>query len=191
MGNGTGQEIRRSIQVIDPALLGERISDGDFEDESSWTVYNAGYDILTSIEFTGEGLHFSNEGLGVETNVVIWQAIEVEGGKEYVFSADVESGGGLDQSWLEFHLSDREPEEGDDYSANNLYSINTWAGCGEESFSGNIVEIGCAGNGEEDGTIVFETGGTHYFVIKVGSWEGTLGEGITISNVSLMPADEL
>ncbi len=190
-GEGTGQEIRREIRVIDPTLLGERIEDNNLQDEEAWTVYNGGNELLTQSTFTEEGLVLSNGDEDVESNVVIWQAFEVEGGKEYVFSAEV-SGGGMHQSWLEFHLSDQEPEDGDDYSANNLYSMNTWAECGEDPFSGNIVEIGCAGDGESDGTIVFETGGTHYLVIKSGSWQGNLGpDGITISAISLMPADEL
>lgn len=190
-GQGTGQEIRREIEVIDPSLQGERVNDGNFEDEDAWTVYSAGYDILTDVEFANGTLVFSNGVEIVDTNIVIWQAIEVEAGKEYVFSADVR-GGGMHQAWLEFHLSDEEPEEGDDYGANNLFSMNTWAECGAEPFDGNIVEIGCAGDGESDGIVTFETGGTHYLVIKAGSWEGTLGaEGIAISNVSLMPADEV
>ncbi len=190
-GEGTGQEIRREIRVIDPSLLGQRFVDTHFEDEEAWTVYNGGDDILTSHEFREDGLFLFNEGETVDSNVVIWKEFEVEGGQEYLFSAEVSSRGNMHQAWMEFHMSDQRPEDGNDYGANNLYSINTWAGCGEDPFEGNIVEVGCSGGGEEDGTIEFEVGGTYYLVIKAGSWEGSLGEGITISNVSLMPTDEL
>lgn len=81
--------------------------------------------MLAGSEFTEERLVLSIGEDDVESNVVIWQAFEVEGGKECVFSAEV-SGGVMHQSWLEFHLSEQEPEDGDDYSANNLYSMNTW-----------------------------------------------------------------
>lgn len=187
-GDGSGGEIRKTVQIIDPALQGERLEDGNFENEEAWNIEEAGYDILTDVEFTEEGLNVSNEGGGISTNVVIWQEIEVEAGKEYFFTADV-SGGGMHQAWVEFHFSNEKPE-GDDYAANNLWSLNTWGECGEENFEGNIVELSCSGNGDTDGILTFEEGGTAYFVIKAGSYEGTMGpDGVTISNASLMPID--
>lgn len=187
-GDNSGGEIIKDVQIIDPALLGERITDGTFQDESAWTVQEAGYDILTDVEFTAEGLHFSNEGGGVDTNVTVWQEIQVEAGKEYVFTSHV-SGGGFDQAWLEIHLSNEQPSGGD-YGVNNMWSINFWANCGIEPFEGDLVDISCSGNGGNENTYTFEEGGTAYIVIKAGSWQGAI-EGATVSEVSLMPIDEV
>ncbi|KEO74292.1 PKD domain-containing protein [Anditalea andensis] len=190
MGNGTGNEIVREVSVIDRSLLGERIQDGNFENPENWNVYAGGSVEVTQHAFENGQLILSN-GEEVESNVVVWQAIEVQANTDYVFSAQI-SGGGMHQSWVEFLFGDDEPEEDDDYSDNNQFSMNTWAECGIDPFEGNIVEIHCAGDGETDGIVNFEEGGTKYFAIKAGSWEGTLGpNGVTISNVSLIPADEL
>ncbi|MDT0677581.1 PKD domain-containing protein [Autumnicola musiva] len=189
-GDGNGGEVRRMVEIIDPALQGERIEDGNFQDPNAWNVQEAGYEILTDVSFTEAGLHLSNEGEGVTTNVVVWQEIQVEAGKEYHFSADV-AGGGMNQAWLEFHFSNEEPE-GDDYAENNLWSLNAYAECGIDPFEGDIVDLSCSGDGAADGIFTFEEGGTAYIVIKSGSYEGYLGpEGITISNVSLMPVDDM
>lgn len=189
-GKGTGNEIVREIAVIDQSLLGERIQDGNFENLENWTVFAGGSEEVTHHAFENGQLILSN-GEEVESNVVVWQAIEVQANTDYVFSAQV-SGGGMHQSWVEFLFGDDEPEDDDDYSDNNQFSINTWAECGEEPFSGNIVEISCSGSGEADGIVSFNEGGTKYFAIKAGSWQGTLGpNGAAISNISLIPADEL
>ncbi len=187
-GDNSGGETQKTVQIIDPALLGERITDGTFQDETAWTVQEAGYDLLTDVEFTAEGLHLSNAGGGVDTNVTVWQEIQVEAGKEYVFTSHVQ-GGGFDQAWLEIHLSNEKPD-GNDYGVNSMWSLNTWAECGIEPFEGDLVNISCAGNGGNENTYTFEEGGTAYIVIKAGSWQGAI-EGVTISEVSLMPIDEV
>jgi len=190
MGNGTGNEIVREVTVIDRTLLGERIQDGNFENPDAWTIYEGGFEELTDHVFSNGSLILSNEE-GSEANVVIWQAIEVQANTDYVFSAHV-SGGGMDAAWVEFLFGDSEPENDDDYSDNSQFSLNAWAGCGIDPFEGNIAALSCAGDGGEDGIISFDSGGTKYFAIKAGAWEGTLGpNGVTISNVSLIPADEL
>lgn len=190
-GDGTGGEIRKTVEIIDPALQGERIEDGNFQNPNVWNVGLAGDDYaLSTVEFTEEGINISNEGEAALTNVVVWQEIQIEAGKQYQFSADVK-GGGFNAAWLEFHFSNVKPE-GDDYAENNLWSINAWGGCGMEPFEGNILDISCAGDGSSDGIFTFEKGGTAYFVMKSGSWEGTLGpDGVTISNVSIMPVDDI
>lgn len=189
-GEGSGGEVRKGVEIIDPALQGERIASGDFQDPEAWNVSEAGYDIMTDAEFTENGLNLSNIGEGVTTNVVVWQEIQVEAGQQYYFTANVK-GGGMNQAWLEVHLSNEAPE-GDDYAENNLWSLNTWAECGVEPFDGDIVQLSCNGNGEADGLYTFEQGGTAYVVLKSGSWEGTLGpDGITVSDISLMPVDDL
>ncbi len=189
-GDDTGGEISKEIEIIDPALQGERIEDGNFQNEDAWNVGEAGYDILSDVEFTEDGLNISNGNETIESNVVVWQEFEVEAGKEYYFTAQVE-GGGMDQAWLEFHFSNT-PPDGGDYAENNLWSLNTWAECGIEPFEGDITELSCNGNGGEDGTFTFEEGGTAYIVIKSGSWQGTLGpDGVTISDLSLLKVEEL
>ena len=190
-GDGNGGEIRKIVEIVDPALQGERIEDGNFQNPDAWNVGPAGDDYaMSTVEFTEEGLNISNEGEAALTNVVVWQEIQVEAGKEYYFNADVKGGGFLN-SWVEFHFSNEKPD-GDDYAENNLWSVNAWGGCGIEPFDGSILDISCAGDGGPEGIFTFEEGGTAYFVIKSGSWEGTLGpDGVTISDVTLIAVEDM
>ena len=190
-GDGTGGEIRKTVEIVDPALQGERIEDGNFQNPDAWNVGPAGDDYeMSTVEFTDEGLLISNEGEAALTNVVVWQEIQVEAGKEYYFNADVQGGGFLN-SWVEFHFSNQKPE-GDDYAENYLWSVNAWGGCGIEPFDGSILDVSCAGEGGTDGLLTFEEGGTAYFVIKSGSWEGTLGpDGLLISDITLIAVEDM
>lgn len=180
------------VEIIDPyRLRGERIVDGNFQDENAWNVGEAGASNyqLSNVAFTEEGLNISNTGDKAFTNVVVWQEIEVEPGEQYFFTAQVE-GGGMKNAWLEFHFSGVKPD-GSDYAENNLWSLNTWADCGIEPFEGDITQLSCHGEGSISGIVTFEDS-ISYIVIKSGSYEGTLGpEGITISDLSLINVEDL
>lgn len=165
------------------------ISGGDMEDQSAWTIYATDMS-ETSVEFTDGQLIFSNTE-NSQTNILVWQAVEVEAG-DYVFSADI-SGAGATQSWLEVYFGTTEPVEKSDYTENLYTGLNTWDGCGTSEFNENLAVLGCKlidgtpapGNGQ-NGAVTFTEAGTIYFVLKAGSWDGHLGEGgIAVDNVVL------
>lgn len=189
----TSQEITvEELEEEDPNL----IAGGNMEDPTAWTITKANYDDITTTEFVDGQLVFSNDE-NSETHVTVWQEIEVEAG-DYVFSADVSgSAEGALNSWLQIHFSDIVPEEGVDYNFGQFTGINTWDGCLNEEFSGNLAVLGCklvAGepaplNGK-DGAITFEEAGTIYVALKVGSLEGYLGEGgIAVDNITLLKTE--
>lgn len=149
---------------------------------SDWTVLNTGGN-QTTVTFSNGKANFSNTG---DSNGAIYQAVQVQAGVKYYFSADVE-GSGATNSWFEIYLGTTAPAQGSDYTDNKYVSLNTWSGCGTSAFSGNLDDIGCSGNGTGAGGIVtFSTSGTLYVVIKAGSSGGTLGTGgVTLSSIDL------
>ena len=151
---------------------------------SSWTTLNTG-GTATTFTFTSAGLVASNSGSSANTNGAVYQAIQVQAGHTYKFSATV-SGSGIVQSWVEFYIGATAPTQGSDYGDTKLYSLNWWSGCGINAYSGDIVKIGCSGSGSTSGTVTFAHSGTYYVVIKAGSAGGTLGSGgVTISDILL------
>lgn len=149
---------------------------------SSWTTLNVG-GAQTTFTWTASGLVLSNTG---NTNGAVYQAIQVQAGVTYTFSAIV-SGSGMTNSWVEFYIGANAPTQGSDYtySQDKIYSLNTWSGCGGSSFNGNVATVGCNGSGPTSGKITFPTSGTYYVVIKGGSSGGTLGSGVTVADIAL------
>lgn len=115
----------------------------------------------------------------------IYQAIEVQAGKTYKFAASV-SGAGATDVWFEVYFGSFAPSEGVDYSdGGNKIGLNTWAGCGNSAFNGNLADIGCSGDlAGQGGEITFAQSGTVYLVIKTGGADLGAG-GIAIDNVEL------
>ncbi len=179
------------VPQSDEAEGADLIDGGDMEDESKWNIFGAGI-ALTTTEFADGALKLNNGTGTAQTNVIIWQAVDVQAGK-YRFSADVK-GSGAANSWLEVYFGSSAPVDGSDYSENLYTGLNTWDGCGASAFDGNLSVLGCKliegapapGNGK-NGEITFDSAGTIYVVFKVGSWDGSLGEqGITIDNIRLV-----
>ena len=176
-------------QVVSVASddLGNTVIQGgtlDVASASSWMTLNTG-DPQTTFTFTSDGLVLSNTG---NTTGGVYQAIQVQSGVSYKFSANV-SGSGITDSWVEFYIGATVPAQGSDYTDNKIYSLNWWSGCGLTPFDGNIVSIGCSGSGPTSGPnagiITFPTTGTYYVVIKAGSSGGTLGSGVTVADIAL------
>lgn len=170
---------------------GNLIAGGDMENEDIWTFYNGGFNEVTHYEFANGALTFTNGTGEAQSNILVWQAIEVEGGKEYKFSSRVSSATGGANAWIQVYFGTEVPEDGDDYTDNSYTGIVTYSGCGKEPFDGDIADLGChdsPGTGA-GGAVMFDEGGTVYFVIKSGSYDGNLGSGFTVHNVSLTPAE--
>ena len=182
VGRGGYDTASQVVSVAGDDLGNTVIAGGtlDVASSSNWTVLNTG-GAQTTFTFTSSGLVLSNSG---NTNGGVYQAIQVQSGVNYKFSANV-SGGGITDSWVEFYIGATVPTQGSDYSDNKIYSLNWWAGCGRTAFNGNVVSIGCSGSGPSSGTITFPTSGTYYVVIKAGSSGGTLGSGVTVADIAL------
>ncbi|WP_143307080.1 PKD domain-containing protein [Chitinophaga vietnamensis] len=148
-----------------------------------WTVLNTG-GTQTSINFTAAGLVFSNTG---NSNGAIFQGVKVNPAKDYILSMQVQ-GSGATNSWFEVYVGTDAPVQGKDYSGNKFISLNTWAGCGNAPFNGDLAAIGCSGSGTgAGGKLHFTSNNTVYILIKAGSSGGTLGNGgITVANVKLL-----
>lgn len=164
------------------------VTGGDMTSDEFWTVFNPGTGTQATTEFTESGLKFSNSTTE-DTHVAVWQAVEVEAGQKYKFSAHV-TGSGAANTWFEIYFGETEPVEGTDYTVGGYTGLNTWAGCGVEPFEDDLATIGCndaPGTGTQ-GLATFDESGTIYLVIKAGSnGGGSFGtDGITISDVELV-----
>jgi PKD repeat protein len=182
-GHGGYDSVTQIVQVDSNAPQVNVLVNPSLTTDSGWTVLNVG-GTQTTIAFTPQGLNLSNAP-GSSTNGGVYQAVQVKAGVVYTFSATVMTPGSSG-TWVEFYFGTTTPTQGSDYTNNKLWSLNTFAGCGSGPESGNIVQLNCAGSGASTGQITFLQNETIYFVIKAGSYQGTLGAGgVTVSNVVL------
>ena len=182
-GHGGYDSVAQIVQVDSNAPQVNVLVNPGLTTDSGWTVLNVG-GAQTTIAFTPQGLNLSNAP-GSSTNGGVYQAVQVKGGVVYTFSATVTTPGSSG-TWVEFYFGTTTPTQGSDYTDNKLWSLNTFSGCGTGPETGNIVQLNCAGSGATTGQITFPQDETIYFVIKAGSYQGTLGTGgVTVSDVVL------
>ncbi|WP_268125322.1 hypothetical protein [Roseivirga pacifica] len=145
-----------------------------------WTVFTISGGV--NIDLTDGKMVASGGGWG---HAGLYQAIDVEAGKTYKFGASV-AGNGATEVWLETFFGSFAPSDGNDYSdGGNKIGLNTWNGCGNAPFSGNLAQIGCSGDlVGQNGEITFDQSGTVYLVMKIGGADLGVG-GISIDNVEL------
>jgi hypothetical protein len=146
----------------------EMLLNSGFDDDSGWTVYYVGATDTTYYEFgyTGDGpangsgpcLRVWTEA-GSYSNILFWQAVTLEAGKEYQVSGafcDI-TDGGVQNFWCEFNISAEAPVEGVDWTppagANTdiFLAFNTWtdATCGPET-DGTFEDDACVRTEDED-----------------------------------------
>lgn len=169
------------VASSDP-VAGNLVEGGKFNegDDSKWTFHQISDGV--SFEMVNGKMVATGGNWG---HAAIYQPIEVVANKKYTFSMVV-SGSGATDTWFEVYFGTVAPVAGSDYSSGGTQiGLNTWAGCGNSAFNGNIAEIGCAGAlvGKR-GEVTFTESGTIYLFIKTGgSYLGTTG--IVIDNVEL------
>ncbi len=172
-----------TIATSDPAR-GNLVKGGKFEtaaDEAFWTRLTIS---APAVVWTRANGKMTATG-GSFGHSAIYQAIQVEANKDYRFAMTV-SGSGATDTWFEVYFGTAVPVQNSDYSSGGIaIALNTWTGCGNTSFNGNIATIGCAGAlVGKGGKIRFAQSGTVYLLIKTGG--ANLGTtGISIDNVEL------
>lgn len=170
------------VETSDP-VAGNIVRGGKFQDatdHSEWTVLN--------ISESGATWTFNDGSATVSASGYnqqgMYQAIDVVANKEYNMNMLV-SGESNDETWFEVFASTIEPTQNQDYGNNIVMGLNTWDGCGTGSFNGLLSDEGCVNNSYTESinnTVVFDTSGTIYLVIKCG---GNQTAGITITNVEM------
>jgi hypothetical protein len=172
-----------NVATSDPAK-GNLVQGGKFEttdDEAKWTRLIISQPAVTWTRANGK---MTATG-GNWGHSAIYQAITVEANKDYRFAMQV-SGSGATDTWFEVYFGTAAPVQNVDYTSGGIrISLNTWSGCGNTTFNGNIATIGCAGSlVGQNGKIRFTQAGTVYLLIKTGG--ANLGTtGISIDNVEL------
>ncbi|MEC7262184.1 MAG: hypothetical protein VXW38_00500, partial [Bacteroidota bacterium] len=129
------------VEVSDPNA-GNLVLGGKFEtdeDIAEWTIL--------SISASGASWTFDSGAATITASdwnqQGIFQAIDVQGGKNYAIDMNVRGDGSVD-TWFEVYLSTTAPTQGNDYSADGTrIGLNTWAGCGNTPFSGKLSQLTC------------------------------------------------
>ena len=172
-----------NVATSDP-VAGNLVEGGKFEspaDDAKWTRVTISAPAVTWTMANGK----MTAAGGDWGHSAIYQAIEVQADKDYRFSMLV-SGSGATDTWFEVYFGTTAPAPNSDYSSGGIQiAMNTWAGCGNSAFIGNINAIGCDGALKgKNGVVRFAQSGTIYLFIKTGG--ANLGtSGITIDNVEL------
>jgi hypothetical protein len=179
---GTNSVSEQSFVVTTFALEDNVVASPNFEDPADWTVLNISNNNAVvwtfntgSATVSGGDTAYSGKG--------IYQVIEAEAG-QYLLDMHVEGPGSAD-TWFEVFVSPVAPVQGSDYNAGGAganIALNTWAGCGNAPFNGQLATISCAGSGA---VLEIEETGPVYLVIKSGSGQNNGINSITVSNVSL------
>lgn len=185
---GKGGSTFTSDQTITVATSdltkGNLVQGGKFEtadDEAKWTRITISAPAVTWTRTAGKMVAMGGSG----GHSAIYQAIAVEANKDYRFGMQV-SGSGATDTWFEVYFGTAAPVDNADYTNGGIQiALNTWAGCGNSTFNGNIATIGCGGSlVGKNGVVRFATAGTVYLLIKTGG--ANLGTtGISIDNVEL------
>jgi hypothetical protein len=172
-----------NVATSDP-VAGNLVQGGKFEsaaDDAKWTRVNISAPAVTWTLANGK----MTAAGGSWGHSAIYQAIQVQANKDYRFSMLV-SGSGATDTWFEVYFGTTAPAPASDYSSGGIQlALNTWAGCGNSAFNGNLNAIGCEGALKgKNGVVRFAQAGTIYLFIKTGG--ANLGaSGISIDNVEL------
>lgn len=177
---GTNSVTEQNI-IVDHVALGPNIlSSPNFETPSDWTILNISNNNAVNWAFnsgsaTVSGGDTSYSGKG------IYQAVTVEEG---TYQVDLHvAGPGSTDTWFEVYISPTAPVQGADYTADGIkLGLNTWTGCGNTAFDGQLSVLHCTGSGA---TVHFASAGTVYFVIKSGSGAANGINSITVSDVEM------
>jgi len=175
-----------TVEQSDPNA-GNIVQGGKFEnaeDISHWSILNIS---ASGTEWTFDNGHATVQGGGWNQKA-IYQPIDVIAGKTYEIDMLVSSTSGVSNTWFEVFASPVQPVDGSDYSAGGkLITLNTWAGCGNEPFSGRLSVVGCdlaaLTYPGEPGKYVATATQTIYLVIKCGG--ENLMDGIVVDNVEM------
>lgn len=174
------------VELSDPNA-GNIVKGGKFataEDIAQWTIGGTGSSdgvwtfadgkaTLTASGWAGRG---------------IYQAVDVIEGKTYQIDMLASSTSGVSDTWFEIYCGYSVPTTTADYNeGGKLMTINTWAGCGGDPFSGKLSVVGCDLNAitypNEPGKFVASQTGTAYLVIRGGG--NDMKDGIAITNVEM------
>lgn len=162
------------------SLLDEAVPPKNLIDPSAWQILHiAGND---NVRFTVNADGSVLAAGGNNGHQGVFQAVEVQAGKQYTIDLHVKGSGATD-TWYEVYVAGKVPVQGVDYTNDPDYikrlSLNTWSGCGKAAFDGLLSRISCSGSGN---LIKSDTSGTLYIVIKSGG--SSLGtEGILASDI--------
>lgn len=195
-------ELTKTITVYNTNDL---IKGGNMEASAAdcWTVKSKGSDI--NFGYTGDKpatgedacLRFGEMTSGQS---IIYQAVDVEQGKKYLFKAQIKAPGGASKTNLQFYIAestDFKENDGNAANGSNLFlALNVWHGWGTDTNSkavdGNLFDemsrVGCMyGLGcDSQGVYTATKTGTVYIGIEFAVWSGSSNGDVLVDSVEFL-----
>lgn len=192
----------QEVTVADNNLLeGGGFEAGDHVHWQNWSSQNNnppqfGYTDDGPTGGYGAALRFpSFSNSGGSTNQLIYQAVEVEAGKRYQFSARIKVPSGASQAYYQFYIS-RDANtwvENNTDQANHFLVINSWHGWGQlnnsTAFDGRLIDAANKSYGfgaATGGVYTATTTGTVYIGVQAGTWQGRSNGDWLLDNMSFV-----
>lgn len=184
-GNLFTSEQEFNVELPLPEFGPNVVTSPNFEDASDWTSFQTSNEPGVNWTFN-EGSATASGGTGNYPGRGIFQEVELEAGS-YIVDMHAEGEGATD-TWFEVYIGTSMPQEGADYTDGGIIiALNTWNGCGNTPFNGQLADLSCAGEGNP---VTIADAGTYYLVVKTGSGAVDGINNITISDVSLRKINE-
>lgn len=148
------------------------IMGGDFADSSKpyWNIIHLNGNSIEKEPITkiaNNKLTITSGTTGGYTAGAVYQAIDVEQGKRYKISMNVNLTGVLENAWLELHLGHAVPDPSADYNDHPFYGMSVW-NCMTSPLAGDFSALSCSPS-HPDGIYTASITGKVYFVIKFGT----------------------
>jgi len=190
------------VVVNEPVELPEyeKLYHGNMENDGMWYTATLGaaapvtltWNYTENIPTGGEGGALrlqSNPGSGKGSNIALYQPVTVKKGYMYDFSGLYKAIGNTNNLWVQTFMTPARPNDTNDPEKEDftLGQLNTWADGSVKTYDGPISGKAQAGKEHKGDLLSYhhtgEDGALMYFVIKMGTWEGSAD--IVLDNLSL------
>ncbi|GIZ15679.1 DUF1735 domain-containing protein [Capnocytophaga catalasegens] len=125
----------------------------------------------------GKNIYYSNGNERKKYNHVIYQSVEVEGGKTYTYDMMLDFKKEKAWGWIQVYISSQEPTNGGDFNDNKVYDFSGNANPPTSGLMSDFSSI------KDKTTFTPSQSGTIYFIIKIGCWDDNF-EDLTISELN-------
>lgn len=196
--HGIGGDTSTHTETV--TVLKNYVQGGDMEDGSYWTVieganwypicyYEFGSAIGAPTDGSGGSLRLwwdeTGSGDALNAGCNVYQAVTLEQGKKYKFSALVKKNPGKN-CVFQFYITETPVASGSVFAQINGYL----AGCDQVPVDGNIMENACAGTGIATNGVFTATNATMYVFIHLRNYQGRFGGDVLIDDIAIVDAEE-
>uniref|UniRef100_UPI00404A8120 PKD domain-containing protein n=1 Tax=Flavobacterium sp. TaxID=239 RepID=UPI00404A8120 len=188
INNGLSNEFTANV-TVEASLVTNLLTNGSFDDDSSWTFINhyEAANTLGSVTFADGVATFNQTVAGDWKHIGIYTTVVLQPGT-YQFDMEM-AYNEINDVWGEVYIGSSEPTQNQDYNGDQqvLKAYNAWDCPSIKTYSGLATESGCDPSANP-GRFEITTAGTYYLLFRTGG--STFGtSGIEIDNMTLVEAN--